>query len=298
MPTRWTRWFGLFLWVTACLAGHLRAGAPAKFLLTEDIGGKTQVFEMNDDGSARVQLTFLPLGASGARWSPDKSKIAFLSPVARPQGLVTEAFVANADGSGVQQVTNLGEHQFGIDWIGAAELVLSVDQGTRGRLLRVAATPPFQVTPFSLLGAGNVNPRFHAGQSQIAYAGGDSQGTAGFVKVAGVLAGMEAGARQFPGQQASTPAWSSNGQSVVFHLRGNAPTGVLAVWDLASGNVSTLTADPGDSLFPVWSPQNPARVVFSSYRDGAWRLVARQVGSGHETVIHQAPRFAWASDWR
>lgn len=62
---------------------------------------------MNPDGSSVVRLTQDPAGDFAPAFSPDGSKIAFLS--SRSGDRVQDVFVMNADGSGVAQVTHTPE---------------------------------------------------------------------------------------------------------------------------------------------------------------------------------------------
>jgi dipeptidyl aminopeptidase/acylaminoacyl peptidase len=68
---------------------------------------------INGDGSGEVRLTNDPTGASMPSWSPDGSKIAFVSGRADPNG---DIFVMNPDRSGVTQLTSGPGYDFQPQW--------------------------------------------------------------------------------------------------------------------------------------------------------------------------------------
>jgi eukaryotic-like serine/threonine-protein kinase len=71
------------------------------------------------------------------------------------------------------------------------------------------------------------------------------------------------------------------------------------IWllDLARGISSRFATDPAADLYPVWSPDG-SRLVFASYRDGAWALYQRlSSGGGDEEALLKSSNPKWPSDW-
>ena len=68
-----------------------------------DTTTKTEIYAMKVDGSGLTRLTFGTASAWDPDWSPDGSRIAFVS----DRSGTSEIHVMNADGSGVKQLTNI-----------------------------------------------------------------------------------------------------------------------------------------------------------------------------------------------
>jgi len=78
-------------------------GANGKIAFVSDRDGDAEIFVMNSDGSGQTQLTFNTAADDMPAWSPDGSKIVFLS-TRDPDG-DAEIFVMNSDGSSQTQLT-------------------------------------------------------------------------------------------------------------------------------------------------------------------------------------------------
>jgi Tol biopolymer transport system component len=76
-------------------------------------GCPSDIRVINADGSGEARLTNDPTGATMPSWSPDGSKIAFVSGRADPNG---DIFVMNSDGSGVTRLTSGPGYEFLPHW--------------------------------------------------------------------------------------------------------------------------------------------------------------------------------------
>jgi Tol biopolymer transport system component len=99
-----------------------------KIVFTSTRDGDPEIYTMNLDGTGQTRLTFEKGYDGGPFFSPDGSKIVFRASRPRTEqeladyedlvkhGLVRptalEIYVMNADGSGIQQVTNFGKASF------------------------------------------------------------------------------------------------------------------------------------------------------------------------------------------
>jgi Tol biopolymer transport system component len=75
--------------------------------------GDAEVFVINADGSGLTNLTSNSAGDYNPRWSPDGTKITFMS---NRDGGDYDIYTMDADGSDVAQVTNLGGDELDPDW--------------------------------------------------------------------------------------------------------------------------------------------------------------------------------------
>jgi Tol biopolymer transport system component len=80
------------------------------------LDGDWEIFVMDADGGNLRQLTENSVDDRGPAWSPDVTRIAFVSN--RDSGLPrdTEIYVMNADGSDQQRITEKSGFECGIDW--------------------------------------------------------------------------------------------------------------------------------------------------------------------------------------
>ncbi len=76
------------------------------------VGGESHIYTMNPDGSGMQMLT-TGLNDSGAAWSPDGKKIAFVRENSAPN---FDIYVVNADGTGLTQLTTLPGYEAAPAW--------------------------------------------------------------------------------------------------------------------------------------------------------------------------------------
>ena len=81
----------------------------------------------------------------------------------------------------------------------------------------------------------------------------------------------------FDGQRGGTPAWSPDGQSITFDLRGGDGRGDIYVIPARGGAPTRVTDDPADDLVPSWS-HDGRWIYFTSTRGGTqqiWKVSPR-----------------------
>jgi TolB protein len=106
-------------------------GKKIAFVRTSWDDGYHQIFVMNPDGSGQTPLTELdPGGIYGLDWSPDGSRIAF-SKCLSPLGC--NIYVMNADGSGLAQITGLGNLTGAAEWSPDGEWIAVTQNTYSGR---------------------------------------------------------------------------------------------------------------------------------------------------------------------
>jgi Tol biopolymer transport system component len=99
-----------------------------RIFFTSNRDGKREIYVMNTDGANVTRFT--TTGATSSAWSPDGSKLAFISPSVEMIGAhhPLQVFVANPDGGGVRMVTSDPASAFGPCWSAdGASIFFAVD---------------------------------------------------------------------------------------------------------------------------------------------------------------------------
>ena len=94
----------ILAFVTSVLPQTAPLRANGKIAFTSDRDGNREIYVMNPDGTNQVRLTNNQVVDDHATWSPDGTKIAFVSE--KPTGGFA-IFVMNADGTNKIEVTSL-----------------------------------------------------------------------------------------------------------------------------------------------------------------------------------------------
>ncbi len=93
-------------------------GGSAQIAFASTRSGAVEIWLMNVDGTGLVQRTNVPEGACQPKWSPDGTKIAFISPCER--NLVSypgaSIFIMNADGTGVTPLPSVPGGDYDPSW--------------------------------------------------------------------------------------------------------------------------------------------------------------------------------------
>jgi eukaryotic-like serine/threonine-protein kinase len=100
----------------------LLGGGQGQIAFVSARSGMPQIYMSNLDGTNLVQITQIENGACQPAWSPDGSRLVFISPCQRRADFIenvysdTSLFTVNADGTGLKQLTNVPGADFEPAW--------------------------------------------------------------------------------------------------------------------------------------------------------------------------------------
>jgi Tol biopolymer transport system component len=244
----------------------------------------SEIFVMAADGTQRVQLTDTPQGNSDPTWSPDGTRIAFVS---ERNGGVPQVFAMRSDGTGVRQITN--------DMAGKSELAWS-PTGDRIAFVRTpAGGGDREIYSINADGSGltdltndprsfDLEPTWSPDGTRIAYSGplhpGESVGMDLWVMSADGSGQHELWHEKNGYSDGAYPAWSPDGTTIAFAA--NNGSGYYHVWSVPAGggqNSELVTnrvpgGNPGDEEID-WQP---ASIGSSPRTEITHSLVGKRAG--------------------
>jgi Tol biopolymer transport system component len=291
---------------TARVAQAAFPGVNGKIAFQSDRDGNWEIYVMNADGSGQTRLTFNAAADTEPAWSPDGSKIAFVSTRDSAVGS-SDIYVMNADGSGQTRLTFGGLAGTGLGgnpaWspdgtrIAFDDLsnvyVMSASGG--------AVTNLFLMSPNPELRSMN-HPAWSPDGSKIAFTGrvlNGFQDDGIFVMNAHDGSGKTNLTPNNPGHN-HNPSWSADGSKISFDRYGAT---LLEGWQIYAINAAdgtgqvNLSNNRFNDNVSAWSPDN-SKIAFESTRSGnadIWVMSAD--GSGPVDLTNN-PAADDDADWR
>lgn len=249
-------------------------GENGKVAFTSNRDGDYDIYAVEAGGSGLVQLTGNPGADDGPAWSPDGSRIAFVScsdpsqdPIADPLGATScEIYVMNADGSGQTRLTSNSAIDLMPAWSpdgtsiayasGWDIWVMNADGSGQRNL---TSTPVF-----GLIFGLEMAPDWSPDGRWIAY---DGTVTGGVCVNELFLSDPVAATRVRLTQEATfcdnAASWSPDGAMLVF-TRASATLAARELWTMppaAGASPTRLTIDTIDDRQPAFSPDGQ-KIVF------------------------------------
>jgi len=227
--------------------------------------GDSQIYLANADGSGLTQLASNCFRNEKPRWSPDGTKLAFMS---NCDGNGTQIYSANADGSNRVRLTN--NPPFNDDspaWSPDGRTIAFVSTRDSGQfhiyLMNADGTNQRRLTNSS--GVGETDPDWSPDGLKIIYSRRSNGGPADvdiFMVNPDGTNPVNLTNNPFSDGQAK---WAPDGTKIVFtSLRNNAQN--IYVMNADGSNQAKLDSLPGDSS-PSWAPDG-TKIIFSSLVNG------------------------------
>ncbi len=236
---------------------------------------------MNPDGTQQVNLTNDSGADRSAAWSPDGTKIAFVT----TRGGDSEIYVMNADGTDPKNLTNHPDSDYFPAWSpDGAKIAFMTDREESGTA-RLDVTPQpaisisFNVEIFVMNADGT-------GQTNLT----DHEAWDGY------------------------PSWSPDGARIVFETdRDRTDMMIMGIliedlgreiyaMDADGADPNRLSSNPADDQYPSWSPDG-SKIVFQAYRDGNAEIyVMNTDGTGQARLTNHIatdsmPTWSPEGDW-
>lgn len=267
-----------------------RDGARLSYALVSTIRNLWRV-AMADPPAQPVALTSDASGYSMPQFSPDGSRLAFVSGRAGPH---PEVWIANADGTSPRPLAS-GRPALFPSWFPDGRRVLTAVQGGRDVWLAWnvdGGEPSPMVLPPNV-----EHVRVSPDGRHIAYdtlIGGRRN-----VWVSALDGGA---AVQITHEQAAEdPCWSPDGRWLAFEMKRQHGT-QIGVAPSRGGRVDVLVSDPGENWVHTWSPDGHA-LAFAALREGVWNIWTVSLGAPAQGQITRNTRAnaymrypAWSPD--
>ena len=245
---------------TASAAHAAFPGANGKIVFSSNRDGNDEIYVMNADGSARVDLSRNPASDTQPEWSPSGTQIAFAS----DRGGGYDVYVMNADGSGVTRLTTGGSNTRPVFTADGRYIVFTSTRDGNAEIYRM-----------DLDGSDQTNLTHDPGDDRLPAAApkGDrilfQSSRTGFARL--YIMSDEGGvAREVPGGplQELDGNWAPRGNGLTF-LGNNGGFSEFDVYTarVNGSDVTNLTNTPGRVEFdPIWSPSG-RQIVFEGCTD-------------------------------
>lgn len=263
-------------------------------------GTTSEIYVMSDDGSDQRRLTWNAADDVQPDWSPDGSKIVFVS----TRDGDSEIYVMDADGSTATRLTSHPGFDTEPKWSPDGTRIAYTSVEEHNSEIYIMGSDGSNPVNWTNHPYGDGTAAWSPDGSKIAFVsqrGGEAPLHVAEVDGSGTQTGVTS-----LGIWGGSPAWSPDGQHIAYAAISEESTGAagppfsnvdLFIVPSVGGSPRRLTYDKSDESHPSWSPDG-SQIVFESNRDGGWGVYAMDVdGSLVVRLTDQGmePAWSWAA---
>jgi TolB protein len=256
-------------------------------LYSSDKEGRWAIYLLNPDGSGELRLTDLDSDNYHGVWSPDGTRIAFVS----ERDDNPEIYLMAPDGSGQRRLTSDGGEHSAPAW-----------GSDSGRVAYVLKNGGIEAAYFVEIATGRRTGLINSPAGWPAWSIKDdiawTRVEGGYVTIyLSTVTGRTSSKLPRPvAQSEDTPAFSPDGNFLAF-AAGTKENRQIVVSTATGADRRAITARGADNSNPVWSPDG-AYIAYSSNASGVQQLVImRNDGTEARTITTGAGK-KWYLSWR
>jgi Tol biopolymer transport system component len=238
-------------------------------------------------GAAPARLTNNQAGDYSPAWSPDGSRIAFVS----ERDGNADIYVMNADGSAPTRLTSNAWRDSRPVWSpdGARIAYVSGDERTDIYLIDADGSGQLKLTDNF---ATDQDPVWSPDGSRLAFVSGDMDAEIHVINADGSDSRRLTNASGLD----VSPVWSPNGSAIAFRSHRDGNSEIYLMNADGSGQVN-LTNHSASDEFPAWSPDG-SRIAFASDREGAFDLYLMKTDGSSVAPLIDDPAEAGGPAWQ
>ena len=278
------------LWAPAILlvfhATHAATLGPpgnGKIAFESSRNSNQDIYVMDADGANTTRLTNNPASDFGPAWSPDGTKIAFVS--SREGFGNDEIFQMDADGSNPIRLTNDSAGDYDPAWSPDGTKIAFTstrDGNSEIYVMNANGSNPIRLTNDS---ATDYGPAWSPDGTKIVFAS-DRDGNFE-IYVMDADGSDPANLTNNPADDAD-PTWSPDGAKIAFETLRNGNQDIYAM-DANGSNQISLTNHPSDDFGPAWSPDG-TKIAFATSRIGNAEIYVMNANGSNQTrlTVHSA----------